>query len=45
MTVTLTDRLKGTQKTGMVGRPKVLSEAEEQGLVKVLDQMAEYNYQ
>lgn len=42
--VTLIDRLKGTHKTVMVGRPKVLSEAEEQGLVKVLVQMAEYNY-
>lgn len=42
--VTLLDAVKKTHKTGVIGRPTVLSAAEEAGLVKVLVQMAKYNY-
>jgi hypothetical protein len=42
--LTLVYRIKGTHKTGVVGRPLVLSEAEEEALVQVLIQMGEFNY-
>jgi transposase-like protein len=41
--VTLIDRLAGSHK-GEVGRPNVLSVAEEKALVQVLVQMGQYNY-
>jgi transposase-like protein len=42
--ITLLDRLKGNHKTGMSGRPTVLSEVEEDVLVEILVLMGEYNY-
>lgn len=42
--VTLMDRLRGTHKTGAVGRPTVLYPAEEKGLVNTLVQMGRFGY-
>jgi transposase-like protein len=42
--VTLLDKLNGKHKTGMVGRPCVLSKMEEKVLVEILVLMGKYNY-
>lgn len=42
--ITLVDKLRGTHKSGQIGRPTVLSQVEEDVLVEVIQLMGEYNY-
>lgn len=42
--VTLLDRLKGNYKSGVPGRPRVLTQVEEEVLVEVLVLMGKFNY-
>jgi hypothetical protein len=42
--ITLVDKLRGTHRTGQVGRPTVLSKTEEEVLVELLVLMGQYNY-
>jgi hypothetical protein len=42
--ITLVDKLRGTHKSGQIGRPTVLSKVEEEVLVEMIQLMGEYNY-
>jgi hypothetical protein len=42
--ITLVDKLRGTHKTGQVGRPTVLNKMEEEVLVEMIVLMGQYNY-
>jgi len=42
--ITLLNKIRGTHKTGLVGRPTALSQIEERVLVDLLVLMGEYNY-
>ena len=42
--VTLINKVKGTHKTGQIGRPKVLTKTEEETIVDLLILMGQFNY-